>query len=193
MSIQAMFDPKTIPRNGVFISSNAKLFINDLGTDILYEVVRANRALVRWSNNTGLYLQTGKQTGITYVGNFDVSGSYSRAHISFAEARLVTGSPPPLDKTLVSLMKGSNEEGGFKTGGRLDLSRYAQRDLVVETVLDSEAIDWGPVKVRVHKPLFGNNQMSYDANDIIRSGPNDYIGSYVTFTKEVSSEEDLPE
>jgi hypothetical protein len=182
MSVSAVFDPKTIPKAGVFISSNARVYINDPVTAISYEIIRANRAIVRWSNNTGLYLSTGKQTGITYVGQFDISGSFSRAHISFAEARLVVGAVPPLDNPFLDMVKGGSE-GQFKTGGRLDLSRYPQRNIVIETELDSEAIDWGPVRIRVHKPLFGNAQMSYEANDLIRSGPNDYIGSYPSFMK----------
>jgi len=175
--------PEHVPANGVYVSSNARMII--LGGDgVEYEVIRANRAVIRWNNNARLYLQTSKQTGFPYVGLFDVSGSFSRAHVNFAEARLLAGHKPPIgSKSISELQLGDTGNGNFRTGGRLDVSRYPLRNTIFETEIDSNAIDFGPVKARVHLPLLSNNQVSFDANNIIRSGPMDYIGSWMSLQK----------
>lgn len=184
MAILDYVNPKHVPKNGLFISANSRLFFRDSNTNIDYNFIRANSGLIRWRNGVGVYFENSRQTGITFAGNFDVSGSMSRAFVSFAEARLAIGVPNPDHIALEDLVKKVNADGGkVSMGSKIDLTRYGIRDLIVGMEVDSEQLDWGPVEFLIHKPVFPNANISFSANDIINSGPMDFTGSFITINK----------
>lgn len=192
------YDPTSIPPQGVYISANAKLILvdNSGNTKVEYEVIRCQRSVIRWSNNVAKYFETGSQHATTYVLGFDVSGSFTRSFLNFAEARLVMGSVGGgVGKNLLNILKGDNNTGSFTTDSKLtslgsfDFSRYPLTDLIVKTIVDAEGLSFGPIEISAHKPLFSNANVSFNAGGLIQSGPMDYIASYITIQK-IEKEED---
>lgn len=182
MAILDYLNPKHIPKNGLFISANSRLFLMDEEDGKQYTFIRGNSGLIRWRNGVGVYFENSRQTGITFAGNFDVSGSMSRAFISFAEARLAIGVPSPNHESLTKLVKQVNDVDGGKVsmGSKVDLTTYGVQNMVVGIEVDSESLDWGPVEFWVHKPVFPNANISFSSNDLINSGPMDFTGSFIT-------------
>lgn len=183
MSLSNSLKPNLSPNPGVFISANGKIIIKDKGHS--YEVVKVNRAIIRMNNNIGTYFETGSQTGTTYAGMKDVNGSITRAYMNMMEPRLVMGGKNSIDNTLANLMSSDSESSGDRRTGVGDFSRYNPSDISIQLVVGQQRVADGSVInldkqmiITAKNVLFSNTQIVFDARDLIKSGPLDFIASH---------------
>lgn len=180
-------NPAIQPPAGIFTGNNGAISLIDAeGNE--FELLKVNNAVLRVNNNIGTYPQTGVQTITTYSQLVEVAGSISRAHINMAEVRLVIGNKKSISEDLKSLLTLLTIHSGEKqTGGILDFSRYPIKNLSVAIDVNDQIISSVSVpldkamRFTAYNVLFDSTQISFDARDLIRSGPLTYISSHASY------------
>lgn len=192
MSLTRATDPNFNPPEGVHVSTKAKLILHDnKGNE--FELLKVASATFIFNNGIGLYLQTGKQKGTTYSGLYSGRGSIRKAHLNMAGIRLVMGGQDRISDDLITLLQNSvmfSDRRG--TTGIVDITRYPITNLAIEANIKTSFDPLANAGVgerreftfKFYKVLFRTERITWDANDLIRSGPLDFIYSYPSISSD---------
>lgn len=184
MSLSRALDPSLSPPEGVHVSAKGKvLLIDNNGNE--FEIIKIASATFNMNNSIGLYMETGKQHGTTFAGLFSGRGSIRRALLNMSGIRLVMNGEYRVSDDLLSLLEKTVIYSDRNNTGILEIKRYPITNLFIDAIIttafdpsDGSAGSRWEYSYRFHKVLFKSERVVWDSNDLIRSGPLDFIYSY---------------